>query len=501
MSVRSRPEGPSHRAGPRTGLPVLGVFGGAFDPPHLGHAMVPAYLRLRGLVDRVLVVPCADHPLGKDLSALPRRMALVRAAMAIHRDAVEVSDVEARLQAEHGGPSYTLRMLEAVAAEHPGWAVRLVVGSDILGEVQRWHRWDEIVRRFEPIVVPRTGHAPPDACALPAVSSTQVRAWLATLAASDAAARDAARVEGGATGAKVETGGEVRLAEEARAAEEGLAAAVPAAVLRLLRAPEGARAWVVGSGNVATHAGPWLEDGGRAVTRLRARGLLEGSVAWPDEAPEGVWLLARDPALPELARALAERGGLSPEVPVLHGAGALRAQDVLGPLRRRGHPVGTLHPICSLRAERPWPSPLPGAAFGIEGDEGARTRARAWIGAQPWLDLQGLSAEDRRAYHAACSLAANHLAVPYAAAIEVLAGQGQPVGAAREAIGALMRSALDNLLGLGLPDGVTGPVARGDAAAVDAHLRALPPEASALYRVLSERLAEALARARASGPG
>lgn len=461
---------------------MLGVFGGAFDPPHLGHAMVPAYLRLRGLAARVLVVPCADHPLGKDLSPLPRRMALVRAAMAIHGEAVEVSDVEARLYALHGGPSYTLRMLEAVALGHPDHAVRLVVGSDIVGEVQRWHRWDEIERRFSPIVVPRTGHAPPDACALPAVSSSQVRAWLATL-------RGEGRSEDASAGAT----------DEARAiAAEGLAAAVPEAVLRLLLAPEGPPVWVVGSGNVATHAAPWLEDRGYAVTRLRARARIEGSEAWPDEVPAGVWLLARDPALEELARALAERGGVPSTVPVLHGAGALRAEDVLAPLRRRGHPVGTLHPICSLRAERPWPSPLPAAAFGVEGDAAARALALAWVGAQPWLDLQGLSAEQRQAYHAACALAANHLAVPHAAAVDVLAGQGHPRATARAAIDELMRSALENLVHLGVPDGVTGPVARGDAAAVLAHRRALPADASALYGVLSERLASIVARARGS---
>lgn len=466
----------------RGGLPVLGVFGGAFDPPHLGHAMVPAYLRLRGLAERVLVVPCADHPLGKDLSPFVRRMALVRAAMAIHGDAVEVSDVEARLHAERGGPSYTLRMLEAVAAEHPGHEVRLVVGSDIVGEVQRWHRWDEIERRFAPIVVPRTGHAPPDACALPAVSSTQVRAWLRTAYGDPAEAAGGADVD----------------AEERSAAEEGLAAAVPEGVLRILRTRPGPPVWVVGRGHVATHAVPWLEDQGRTVVRLRARALVAGAEAWPRATPAGVWVLARDPALPHVARALCERG-LPASVPVLHGAGALRAEDVLEPLRRRGHPVGTLHPICSLRAERAWPSPLPRAGFGVEGDPPARALALSFIGAQPWLDLQPLSREERRAYHAACSLAANHLAVPYAAALDVLVGQGHPAATAKAALGGLMRSALDNLVQLGVPAGVTGPVARGDAAAVQAHLDALPADAAALYRELSQRLATLVERARERG--
>lgn len=434
--------------------PVLGVFGGAFDPPHLGHAMVPAYLRLRGLAARVLVVPCADHPLGKDLSPFDRRLALTRAAMATHGDAVEVSDLEARLHAAHGGPSYTLRLLEAVAREHPGFCVRLVVGSDIEHEVHRWHRWEEIERRFLPIVVPRTGHAPPDACALPAVSSSQVRAWL----------RD-----GGPE------------------AEAGLAAAVPAEVLRLLRMPPGPPMWVVGRGHVGTHAVPWLQGRGHEVRWLGARALVEGTEPRLDVRPGGIWVLVRDPALPVVARALAGLG-LPPSVPVLHGAGAMRADEALAPLRAKGHPVGTLHPICSLRAERPWPSPLPRAAFGVEGDEPARALALSWVGAQPWLDLQGLSVEPRRAYHAACALAANHLAVPWVAARDVLVGQGHPRAAVDAALDRLMHSALDNLAALGVPAGITGPVARGDEAAVAAHLAALDDDAAALYRMLADRL-------------
>lgn len=436
---------------------VLGVFGGAFDPPHLGHAMVPAYLRQRGLVDRLLVVPCADHPLGKDLSPFARRMALARAAMQPYGEAVEVSDLEERLHAAHGGPSYTLRLLEAVAAEHPEAAVRLVVGSDILGQVQRWHRWDEIERRFPPIVVPRAGHAPPQACALPEVSSTQVRAWL----------RD---------------GG-----PEAAA---GLDATVPRQVLALLRRPAAAPVWVVGRGHVAAHAVPWLQVAGATVVQLSARALVEGAAVVPEPAPGGVWVLARDPELPSVARALGAlpRSRLPSSVPVLHGAGAWRASERLAPLVERGHPVGTLHPICSLRSERVAPSSLSSAAFGVEGDPPARALALAWVGRQPWVDLQGLCATKRRAYHAACALAANHLAVPYVTARRVLVSQGHEASTVEVALAGLMRSALDNLAVLGVPEGITGPVARGDDAAVRAHLEALDDDAAALYRVLAERL-------------
>lgn len=438
----------------RSAAPVLGVFGGAFDPPHLAHALVPVYLRMRGLVDRVLVVPCADHPLGKVLSPLPRRMALTRAAMAIHGDAVRVSDIEARLLQAHGGPSYTLRMLEAVQREHPGTTVRLVIGSDIEDEVTRWHRWDAIERHFDPIVVPRRGHGG-QACTLPQISSTQVRAWLE---------------QGGAQ------------------AEAALRTAVPAAVLRMLRQPPAGPVWLVGGGHAAHHAGPWLEAGGHRVIPVPGRATAAGAIPPELPSPAAIWVLVRDPAITAVARALAEHG-LPPSVPVLHGAGARRAADVLAPLAARGHPVGTLHPICSLRKEQPWSSFLSAAAFGIEGDRAARAVALGWVGEQPWLDLQPLDARGRRAYHAACALAANHLAVPYAAAREVLTGQGHAAATVDAALATLMRSALDNLVALGLPAGVTGPIARGDRAAVQAHLEVLHGDTAALYRALSERLA------------
>jgi nicotinate (nicotinamide) nucleotide adenylyltransferase len=443
---------------------VLGVFGGAFDPPHIGHVMLPTYLRARRLVDRLLVAPCADHPLGKTMSPFADRLAWTRAAMAVHGDGVEVSELEAALATREPGPSYTIRLLEAVAAAHPDARVRLVIGSDIVrtGETQRWHEWDRIVQRFAPIVVPRAGHADASQVQLPDVSSTQVRQLL-----------------------QADT-------EEARAT---LAQLVPAAVLEAItRAPHAEEIWLVGRGHVWSHAEPWLRGHGHPVSSLRAHDMNASDAVWPSTRPAAVWLLVRDDALAQVASAAC--GRIPAGTPVLHAAGALPSRDprALGALARAGHPVGTLHPICSLRAERTWPSHLGEAAFGIEGDPAAREVALSWIGDQPWLDLQGLDERGRRAYHGACALAANHLAVLQATAGEVLRAQGHPRAQVDAALGVLLRSALENLLALGIPAGVTGPVARGDAATVRGHLEALEPDARALYRVLSEQLERLLAK-------
>jgi nicotinic acid mononucleotide adenylyltransferase/predicted short-subunit dehydrogenase-like oxidoreductase (DUF2520 family) len=459
FGARSRGVIVEHVKSFRAGGKTIGVLGGAFDPPHVGHALLPGYLLARGLVDRVIVAPVADHPLGKSMRPMAERLAMTRAAMALYDDRVVVDDIEAELAARHGGASVSLRLLEAIAAREPGSVVRLVVGADIVasGETSRWHRWDEIERRFAPIVVPRVGFSPPGECALPWVSSTEIRAWLASGDPEDA---------------------------------ERLAAALPAEVLAWLRPPSGPPVWIVGQGNVATHAVPWLRGRGFGAIATSGRDVAAGSAGWPAGEPEpaAIWVLVRDPAIEPVAEALA-RADLPRHVPVLHGAGARVAAEVLAPAASAGHPVGTLHPICALRRERPFPSPLPRAAFGLEGDPAARDAALRLLGDRPWLDLQGLSAEARRAYHGACALVANHLAVPWDAGAAVLRDQGHAPELVDTALRELLRSALDNLLALGIPAGITGPIARGDTAAAAAHVAALPPEAASLYAELSRRLA------------
>lgn len=443
------------------GRPVLAVLGGSFDPPHLGHALIPVYLLARGLADRVLVAPCWSHPFAKQMMPFAERLALTRLAMAGQAETVVVSDVEARLAAkrEADAPSYSYDLLRAVADEHPGWAVRLVVGSDIVvrGELTRWYRAAEIAAEFSPIVVPRVGFADADDCALPEISSTAVRAWLA--------------------------------AGDDPAAQEALTMAVPAAVLRRLRGGHEGHAWLFGRGNVAAHAEPWLRERGWTAAIGSARGLVEGTCDMPEGTPDAIWLLGQDRWLPGAAAALVARG--APRVPVLHAAGAVVAREGLAAAAEAGYPVGTLHPICSLRRERPH-SRLGSCVFGLEGDASARAIALRWLGPQAHLDLQHLNAEQRTRYHAACALAGNHVAVLAERSGETMRALGLPGTIATRAIGELLRSALENLLALGMPHGVSGPAARGDLAALARHEAALEGQASALYRVLSAQLVELL---------
>ncbi len=151
---------------------TVAIFGGSFNPPHVGHLIVAVYLRAVAQVDQVLVVPCFIHPFAKHLASFEDRLDMCRAAFA-WIPGVTVSDVEREL----GGESRTLRTVQTLAARHPDWALRLVVGSDIIPETPRWYGFDEI-RAVAPLLVldrPQPDRPGPSGALFPNVSSSAVR--------------------------------------------------------------------------------------------------------------------------------------------------------------------------------------------------------------------------------------------------------------------------------------------------------------------------------------
>jgi nicotinate-nucleotide adenylyltransferase len=113
---------------------TLAIFGGSFDPPHVGHVLAAHYVLLTAPISRVLVVPCSEHPFGKKHTPFAHRLAMCRIAFAHLGNAVQVLDIEGR----RSGPSYTCDTVRELAALHPDARLELVVGSDIIGEMDSW---------------------------------------------------------------------------------------------------------------------------------------------------------------------------------------------------------------------------------------------------------------------------------------------------------------------------------------------------------------------------
>lgn len=165
---------------------TLAVYGGSFDPPHVGHVLAVQYVLSVGLADRVLVVPVFQHALQKELSPFDVRLEMCQRAFSTD-ERVEVTDIEESLPR----PSYTLLTLEKLKELYPGESLRLIVGADVLPDAPHWHRFEE-VRRIAPLIVlGRAGvksEQAPEAL-LPEVSSSEARAWWRSEASQEARAK------------------------------------------------------------------------------------------------------------------------------------------------------------------------------------------------------------------------------------------------------------------------------------------------------------------------
>jgi predicted short-subunit dehydrogenase-like oxidoreductase (DUF2520 family) len=167
----------------------------------------------------------------------------------------------------------------------------------------------------------------------------------------------------------------------------------------------------------------------------------------------------------------------------LHLAGA-RDESALDALK--GHVQGTAacHPACAFPHGRISPIPK-GTCFGLTGDEAALRVARGLVAALDGVPVE-VPAESRARYHAAAVMASNLVVALLFAAKDVLHGLGVEANDAERLVLALGQSALERVAELGLREGLSGPVSRGDAQTIETHLDSLGQEgARALYLELS----------------
>lgn len=160
-------------ADPRTGLnhgaysgpmvPVrssLGILGGTFDPPHLGHIAIASAVRDALDLDEVLLV-VANEPWQKvgrqSISPAADRLAMVQAAVDGHRG-LRASSIEI----DRGGPSYTVDTLTELHDAEPDRALFLILGADAADLLDTWVRPEELAALATLVIVDRPGVAPGD---------------------------------------------------------------------------------------------------------------------------------------------------------------------------------------------------------------------------------------------------------------------------------------------------------------------------------------------------
>lgn len=132
----------------------IGLFGGTFDPPHLGHLALAECARDQLGLESVLFIPAGTppHKRGTGRSSAQRRVAMTRLAIRGNR-AFRVSLVEVRRR----GPSFTVDTLHDLGNRFPGARLFLLMGADSLADFANWHRPREIQRLATLVVAARPG--------------------------------------------------------------------------------------------------------------------------------------------------------------------------------------------------------------------------------------------------------------------------------------------------------------------------------------------------------
>ena len=125
-----------------TAGPRIGIFGGAFDPPHIAHIALVQQAIGQLALDQLRVVPTGEawHK-ARPLSAAHHRLAMASLAFA-DLPKVVVDDRETR----RAGPSYTIDTLREIKAQNPSAELFLVIGADQARKLTTWHLWQELVQ-------------------------------------------------------------------------------------------------------------------------------------------------------------------------------------------------------------------------------------------------------------------------------------------------------------------------------------------------------------------
>lgn len=198
-----------------------------------------------------------------------------------------------------------------------------------------------------------------------------------------------------------------------------------------------------------------VSSAGRRIPQARIRAADVIVIAVPDHAIAGV----------------SERiaANLRVDATVVHCAGA-RSRAELDACRAVGALTGVMHPLVSFPDTRTSPS-LSGTTFTVNGDPravAACKRIASACGAYPVVAPTGDAA-----YHAAAALAANGAAALAYSSVSVLVRLGLTRRDAQRAVGGLIRTVGENVQRIGVPDALTGPIARGEPDTVSAHRAAL----------------------------
>ncbi len=256
---------------------------------------------------------------------------------------------------------------------------------------------------------------------------------------------------------------------------------------------------IIGAGVVGQAVGRILREKGYEIKGVVARSIAKAEVAAafigagePGIDPVGGasgadWILITTPdkAIKETCGRIARGNGFGKGSLAIHMSGAL-GSNVLDSARKAGARALSIHPIQSLASSEQAVKNLPGSYFSVEGDAEAIADGREIVEALGGL-LVMIPGEKKALYHAGAAVASNYLVAALDFAVMIYEALGMRRDEAVKAIMPLVRGTVNNVERVGVPDALTGPIARGDVETVAGHIEALEkylPDMLPLYKAL-----------------
>jgi predicted short-subunit dehydrogenase-like oxidoreductase (DUF2520 family) len=199
---------------------------------------------------------------------------------------------------------------------------------------------------------------------------------------------------------------------------------------------------------------------------------------------ELVFITTPDDAIAPVAAEVKWHPGQS----VVHCSGA-DSVDILQPAQKSGAQVGAFHPLQTFASPRQAIENIPGSTFALEAEEPLLSTLKAMATALDgqWVELK---AKDKVLYHAAAVFACNYMVTLVKLATDLWQTFNIPPRQATQALLPLIRGTLHNIETIGIPDCLTGPIARGDIGTINKHLHALKstsPHLLSTYRELGRQ--------------
>ena len=131
----------------------IGIFGGTFDPPHVGHLVIAERARTQLRLDRVLFIPAfvPPHKRKNSFAKPPQRLQMMRLA-ARGNPAFQVSDIEVQRK----GVSYTVDTVKEIRRRYPDAELFLIIGADNYAEFKSWKSYREILQLARLVIYARS---------------------------------------------------------------------------------------------------------------------------------------------------------------------------------------------------------------------------------------------------------------------------------------------------------------------------------------------------------